>query len=249
MQRTETIDLTKLEHDPCYRMAGFADEHMLRLGDIPHLEAAQEMLWDFWLENLDAQDAFGEESVGVTYAMMLSEITHTVLLAENPFLALRKKLVSSVYHLARYLVLTIPLEPEKTDTDSRRPDIGVTGELSSFVPNIVEACDDLRNWELLTYRDTVSSDIAAELNQRQLYWTARYQIFRHLIRLYERNTPEAANWLTPALEGSCSMWEHTYRELLGLKPALRGGRSEKLYVYYSSLLSRAAAGVANPLDA
>lgn len=248
MPTTEDQEPVERDMDACYRMAGFADEHLQRLGDIPNLDAAQNALRKFWLEDQKVITTFSEEFVGVTYATMLSEIAYSVLLADNPEKTLREKLVSSIYHLARYLVLAIPPEPLEDWTGLRLQAEGITGELSRLIPELAEACRDLPNWKLFDNSEQLddselhSPGFTVELDEMTRYWYARYHVLHSLSKLYESPDPTTDGWPAEVIRASCSMWEYTYRELLGMAPVQFEPIRSIVYLRGHKKLAMAAAG-------
>jgi hypothetical protein len=230
-------------------LASYEMRHMFLGGAQLHgFSETKELLKTYWLRSSGAIRHHTEEDGARIYGSLLDEIVESVLQDSNPGLALRRKLADSIYVLSRYEVLLIPMSPEPDPMGARMPRAGITGELGPYALAAYEACQELPNWELLEVKPQDTMDAVTKLLAAYFYWAAKVNTLWDLSKTFGLES-EPMNWPHYALTAARSMWEHTYRELLDLPPALPDDIRESRYLKDVALLQLVKTGVTDPVAA
>lgn len=221
-----------------------ADEHLLKLGKPRGFDEARAGVYRRWLDNPNVLEIFTRDYVGLTYGMLLAEIYHSVLCAADPALALRQKQVATLFNLARYSVILYD-QIDDTAKGSDSPHLGITGGLEPYAQKISEFFEELPGWHVLDETPDALNQTLNEIEGESIYWAAKAHALADLAPLFEEDKDQRF-WLAACLTAATSMWEHLYREALGLPPVLDVSKLDALYRMHSALLNICASGIKDP---
>lgn len=224
--------------------AEMADEQLAKLGKPKGFDEARNSVSSHWLDNPNISEMFTKHYIGLTYGMLMAEIYHSVLNTAAPALALRQKQVETIFNLARYSVL-ISEQTENPPEPLAQPRLGITGELEPYAKTISELFHGVPRWQVLAETPDTLDDTLNEVDAECLYWAAKAHILSDLAQVFEGGLDQHI-WPAACLTAATSMWEHVYREALGLPPALDPKELDNLYRMHSALLNICASGVRDP---
>lgn len=207
-----------------------------------------QLLKGFWVEQDDVRKNFDRESVLFVYESLLRELVNSVLRQPDPEMALRGKLVDVSYTLGCYISLMFPPEPAADPTRMRNPKIGTTGTLRPYALELVKAYEGIPGHELINAEASTLGMVDDYILFECLYWMATFNTLSKMRKVLDKvSSPRA--WESMALEVSCSMWEQTHREAIGLPYPLEADITDRLYRRHSNLLQIIRSGAPDPLAA
>jgi hypothetical protein len=170
---------------------------------------------------------------------------HEIFVATSPVAAARQKLAPAMLRWSLFQVLLIP-PPPKPDVSGLRGLPGITGELGSHLDAIARKNGELH--AALYEHAVTEDDHALEPLLLRAYWQSCWCLKTfESVRKDLGDSLENKDWFRPFLFAVCANQENSYRQDIGLPPALEPHIAASAPVAYSLFTDIVLAGAKDPL--